>query len=148
VHVTCRAIQCFTESTGNITSSYNIAQLDEMHGILATNIWLSYSQITRGPRNLRRYDTVSKLGVNNARAHLEGLFPEGIPLQTAFVAPTLIQQLDAAVEEALESNSWVDCLPLVPSVLSATDAVDLLARCPSVKALGEDQTPRESTVLL
>ncbi|BDA42327.1 E3 UFM1-protein ligase 1 homolog [Coccomyxa sp. Obi] len=82
------------------------------------------------------YDTVSKLGVTNARAHLEGLFPEGIPLQTAFVATSLIEQLDAAVEDAFDSNSWVDCLSLAPSVLSPADAADLLARCPSVKALG------------
>ena len=82
---------------------------------------------------------MSKLGVTNARVHLDSLFPEGIPLQTAFVAPLLIQQLDAAVEEALDSNSWVDCLTLVPTVLSPADAADLLARCPSVKSLGEQQ---------
>lgn len=80
---------------------------------------------------------MTKLGVSNARTHLVGLFPEGIPLQSAFVAPSLIEQLNAAVEEALDSKSWMDCLPLVPSVLSAADAADLLARCPCVKTLGE-----------
>ena len=91
---------------------------------------------------------MSKLGVTNTRVHLESLFPEGIPLQTAFVAPLLIQQLDAAVEEALDSNSWVDCLTLVPSVLSPADAADLLARCPSVKSLGEQQIRHAGLLIL
>ena len=79
---------------------------------------------------------VTKLGVANAQQHLLGLFPDGIALQSAFVAPTHVQQLDAAIEEALEGESWVDCLPLVPSVLSTADAVDLLSRVPAAQQLG------------
>jgi hypothetical protein len=78
----------------------------------------------------------AKLGVGNARAHLETLFPDGIALQTAFVAARLTDQVDAAVEEALDSGGWVDCLQAVPSVLSAGDTADLLARCSSVQSLG------------
>ena len=34
---------------------------------------------------------VTKLGVANAQQHLLGLFPDGIALQSAFVAPTQVQ---------------------------------------------------------
>ena len=79
---------------------------------------------------------VTKLGVTNAQQHLLELFPDGLALQSAFVAPTHVQQLDAAIEEALEGGSWVDCLPLVPSVLSTADTVDLLSKVPAAQQLG------------
>lgn len=47
-----------------------------------------------------------------------------------------VQQLEAAAEEALDTDSWVDCLPLVPSVLTTEDAVELLGRVPAVQQLG------------
>ena len=34
---------------------------------------------------------VTKLGMANAQQHLLGLFPDGIALQPAFVAPTQVQ---------------------------------------------------------
>ena len=34
---------------------------------------------------------VTKLGVANAQQHLQGLFPDGIVLQSAFVAPTQVE---------------------------------------------------------
>ena len=84
-----------------------------------------------------RYDVVSKAGVPNPRAHLEGLFPGGLALAGAYVAPGLIEQLDTAAEEALESSGWADCAPLAPAALSGGDAAELVARCPAVQALGE-----------
>ena len=48
-----------------------------------------------------------------------------------------VQQLEAAAEEALDTDSWVDCLPLVPSVLTTEDAVELLSRVPAVQQLGK-----------
>ena len=48
-----------------------------------------------------------------------------------------VQQLEAAAEEALDTDSWVDCLPLVPSVLTAEDAVELLSQVPAVQQLGD-----------
>lgn len=80
---------------------------------------------------------VTKLGVANAQQHLAGLFPDGLALQSAFVAPSQVQQLDAAIEEALETDAWLDCAPLVPSVLSTADAVDLLSKAPAAQQLGK-----------
>ena len=48
-----------------------------------------------------------------------------------------MQQLEAAAEEALDTDSWVDCLPLVPPVLTTEDAVELLSRVPAVQQLGD-----------
>ena len=47
-----------------------------------------------------------------------------------------MQQLEAAADEALDTDSWVDCLPLVPPVLTTEDAVELLSRVPTVQQLG------------
>lgn len=56
--------------------------------------------------------------------HLLGLFPYSIAVQSAFVAPAQLRQL---VEEALDSDSRVDCLALVPLVLSNAHMMDLLS---------------------
>ena len=52
-----------------------------------------------------------------------------------------MQQLEAAAEEALDFDSWVDCLPLVPPVLTTEDAVELLSRVPAVQQLGDPPAP-------
>ncbi|GFR49317.1 hypothetical protein Agub_g11343, partial [Astrephomene gubernaculifera] len=45
------------------------------------------------------YDTVRRLGISNERAFLRSAFPEGLPLESAFVAPSLLAALEAAVED-------------------------------------------------
>lgn len=70
---------------------------------------------------------VTKPGMANALQHLLGLFPDSITVQSAFVAPAQLRQLDAAIEEALDSDSRVDCLPLVPLVLSNAHMMDLVS---------------------
>ena len=52
------------------------------------------------------YTAVAKLGIPSAQAHLQAAFPDGIALETAFVAPELVQHLDGAVEEALGAEHW------------------------------------------
>ena len=52
------------------------------------------------------YAAVTKLGIPSAQAYLQANFPDGIALETAFVGPELVQQLDAAVEEALSAEQW------------------------------------------
>ena len=79
---------------------------------------------------------VTKAGITNPKAHLESLFPGGMALVGAYVAPSLVEQLDAAAEEALGAGSWADCAPLAPAALAGGDAAELVARCPAVQALG------------
>lgn len=56
------------------------------------------------------YAHASKMGLPSnasaAKVELTSLLPGGLPLSSAIVAPALIDQLDASVEEALSSESW------------------------------------------
>eukprot|EP00798_Chlamydomonas_sp_ICE-L_P012768 gene12768-16019_t len=80
------------------------------------------------------YDTVKKVGITNEMIYLAGKFPDGIALETAFVAPSLLLQLEAAVEEAVASDSWLDVAPLLPSVLTPADTSALLKKVPLLSA--------------
>ncbi|KAB2016924.1 hypothetical protein ERO13_D08G115100v2 [Gossypium hirsutum] len=52
------------------------------------------------------YDTLHKLGISQPIQYLLPRFPEGIPLVAAFVHPSMIEMLDAAIEDAIERGSW------------------------------------------
>jgi hypothetical protein len=52
------------------------------------------------------YDSLKKLAIPNPKQYLEGKYPDGIALETVFVHPSLVNQLDAAVEEALANGTW------------------------------------------
>lgn len=77
-----------------------------------------------------------RMGIANEKNYLKGAFPEGIALETAFVGPLLLSQLEAAVEDALSGGTWVDVAPLLPSVLTAADASALLSRVPQLQQAG------------
>ena len=62
--------------------------------------------ITCRQNRVIEYAAVAKLGIPSARAHLQASFPDGVPLDTVFVGPELLQQVDAAAEEAVTSGSW------------------------------------------
>ncbi|TYG57320.1 hypothetical protein ES288_D08G132900v1 [Gossypium darwinii] len=51
------------------------------------------------------YDTLHKLGISQPIQYLLPRFPEGIPLVAAFVHPSMIEMLDAAIEDAIERGS-------------------------------------------
>ena len=85
----------------------------------------------------RRYDTVAKLGIASAKQHLQATFPDGLALETAFVSPSVVHQLDAAAEDAVTSSSWCDMQALLPSVLTQEDASLLLEHCPFMQSAGE-----------
>ncbi len=82
------------------------------------------------------------MGISNSVSHLRSAFPDGIPLDSAFVSPALAAALEAAVEDAVAGGGgggaggggagggggWVDVGPLLPSVLSAADVAALLQR--------------------
>ncbi|GAQ86755.1 E3 UFM1-protein ligase 1 homolog [Klebsormidium nitens] len=90
------------------------------------------------------YDSLRKLAIPNPKQYLQDKYAEGIPLETVFVHPSLVGQLDAAVEEAVANGTWCEAEQLVPSSLSAADTAKLLAQCPSV----EKATKTKSAVLV
>ena len=83
-----------------------------------------------------RYDSVTKHGIANPRQHVQSAFPGGIALETVFVNPSLLQQLDVAVEDAITSASWCDVQALLAPVLTAADVGALLGHSPQLQAAG------------
>ncbi|XP_050211386.1 E3 UFM1-protein ligase 1 homolog [Mercurialis annua] len=81
------------------------------------------------------YDTLNKLGISQPIQFLQSRYPEGIPLVTAFAHPSLIEMLDASVEDAVERGSWIDSLSVLPTSLGPQDAYKILSLCPSVKSI-------------
>ena len=85
----------------------------------------------------RRYDTVAKLGITASKQHLQTTFPDGIPLDTAFVSPSIMQQLDASAEDAVASGSWCDLQSLLPPALTHEDTAAVLEHCSVMQSSGE-----------
>ena len=78
------------------------------------------------------YEAVRRAGVSQPRAWLSAQHPEGVHLDSAMVAPTLLDQLDAAVEEALASTGWADVAAHLPPTLGPPDAAAAASRSPVV----------------
>ena len=72
------------------------------------------------------------MGLASGRAQLQAAFPEGIALEAGIVNPSVLDQLEAGIEEAMGSGGWVDALTLAPSLLVASEVAQLLSRCPSL----------------
>ncbi|DBB10622.1 TPA: hypothetical protein ACH3X3_007133 [Trebouxia sp. C0006] len=86
------------------------------------------------------YDTVSKLGISSGKHHLQTTFPDGIALETAFVNPTVVHQLDASAEDAAASGSWCDLQALLPPALTHDDITLLLEHCSVMQPSGQGKT--------
>ncbi|KAG1674314.1 hypothetical protein FOA52_013503, partial [Chlamydomonas sp. UWO 241] len=82
------------------------------------------------------FDTVKKLGFSDAKAYLSGKFTDGLALESMFVAPSLLGQVDAAAEEVISTGGWADLGPLLPPALSPGDVSALLAKAPSLAGCG------------
>ncbi len=46
-----------------------------------------------------------------------------------YASPSLLAQLESAVDEAMLAGGWLDCAPLLPSALTSADVQMLLAKC-------------------
>nr|CAG4641501.1 EOG090X0267 [Eurycercus lamellatus] len=70
------------------------------------------------------YDALTRLGLPDPKGYCRKRFKE-IPLlflSTCCVGSDILEQVDAAIEEALSSNSWIEIMPLLPSVFDDQDA--------------------------
>ncbi|RDX74428.1 E3 UFM1-protein ligase 1-like protein [Mucuna pruriens] len=79
------------------------------------------------------YEALHKLGIPQPIQFLQSRYPEGKPLVTTFVHPSMIEMLDAATEDALDRGSWSDSLSLLPSSFTPQDASKMLSLCQSVQ---------------
>jgi hypothetical protein len=74
------------------------------------------------------------MGLSGDRSSLQQLLPQALPLDTCLVAPVLLAQCEAAVEDALSSGGWVDVAPLLPSIMTPADVTAILTRLPQLSA--------------
>ncbi|KAL3850723.1 hypothetical protein ACJIZ3_012605 [Penstemon smallii] len=79
------------------------------------------------------YEALQKLGIPQPVQFLQSRYPEGKPLDTIFAHGSLIEMLDASVEDAIERGSWIDSLSILPTSFVPEDASKILSLCPSVQ---------------
>ncbi|ESQ37376.1 hypothetical protein EUTSA_v10002404mg [Eutrema salsugineum] len=80
------------------------------------------------------YETMQKLGISQAVQFLQSRYPDGKPLSAVFIHSSMIEMLDAATEDAIEQNSWIDSLTVLPASFTSQDANKMLLLCPSVQS--------------
>lgn len=74
------------------------------------------------------YDAVARLGLADPRQYIKKKYPGSglVFLSSCCLGPSLVDQLEVALDEALASGSWLDVLPILPSVLGVEDARQLV----------------------
>ncbi|XP_028903049.1 E3 UFM1-protein ligase 1 [Ornithorhynchus anatinus] len=74
------------------------------------------------------FDALSRLGIPDSANYIKKRFKAAklLFLKAACVGQGLVDQVEASVEEAISSGTWVDIAPLLPSSLSEEDVGMLL----------------------
>ncbi|KAH6929395.1 hypothetical protein HPB50_026911 [Hyalomma asiaticum] len=69
------------------------------------------------------YDALMRLGIPDPKAYIRRHFKDEplVFLKSLCIGQTLLVQVEAAIDEAAGTGSWVDVAPLLPSVFSAED---------------------------
>ncbi|XP_033740513.1 E3 UFM1-protein ligase 1-like [Pecten maximus] len=77
------------------------------------------------------YDSLSRLGISDPKGFIKKRFKSEplTYLSTCCAGVGIKEQIEASVEEALQDNSWVNIMPLLPSIFSEKDANQLLTEC-------------------
>ncbi|ONK62365.1 uncharacterized protein A4U43_C07F3130 [Asparagus officinalis] len=79
------------------------------------------------------YDVLLKLSIPQPKQYLQSRYPEGIPLEGVFIHPSLVDMLDAAIEDAVDHGNWIDSLSVLPAYVGGRDVTKILSHCPSVQ---------------
>ncbi|XP_075226731.1 UFM1 specific ligase 1 [Lycorma delicatula] len=74
------------------------------------------------------YDALTRLGISDVHSfiHRHLASEKLLMLPSCAVGRQLLDQVEAAVEETLATGSWLDIMPLLPSVFGTEDAEDVL----------------------
>jgi len=74
------------------------------------------------------YDSIIRLGISDPLQYLKKKYKDEklVFLGTCCLGPSVIEQITTSMDEALGSGSWIDLLPLLPSVLSQEDESELV----------------------
>ncbi|EFH70437.1 hypothetical protein ARALYDRAFT_314357 [Arabidopsis lyrata subsp. lyrata] len=79
------------------------------------------------------YETMQKLGIS-LKPFSSYRYPDGKPLAAVFIHSSMIEMLDSTTEDAIEQNSWIDSLSVLPASFTSQDANKMLLLCPSVQS--------------
>lgn len=115
-----------------IPHSYAKAQNAWVNNFLASNGYLEY-------------DAVARLGISDPVQFIKKKYKSSDLryLSSCCVGDGLVQQIEAAVDEALVSSSWLDVTTLLPSVLTDEDRSEMISA-----ALAERNAPSSSQSLV
>lgn len=88
------------------------------------------------------YDSLSRLGIPDPVGYIRKKYKSSslIYLKSVCVGQSLVDQVEASVEEAISSASWLDIQPLLPSCFSEEDASILLQQV--MKTLNKNSSAR------
>ncbi|XP_042431571.1 E3 UFM1-protein ligase 1 homolog isoform X1 [Zingiber officinale] len=79
------------------------------------------------------YEVLHKLAIPQPRQYLQSRYPEGIPLDVVFVHQSVVEMLDAAIEDAVEHGNWIDVLSVLPPYVGGQDVLKILSLCSSLQ---------------
>lgn len=82
--------------------------------------------------NYIEYQQLVKVGVTDGKQYIKKRYSarkDIIYLSSCCVSDIVVDQIEAAVEEACSTDSWVDVKPLVPTPLSNDDISHILQKC-------------------
>lgn len=92
----------------------------------AQNAWVDSFYTSNG---YLEYDAVARLGISDPTGFIKKKFPSSAGLMflnSCCVGPSIVEQLEVSIDEALSSGGWCDVLPLLPSTLSSEDGAQLV----------------------
>ncbi len=90
------------------------------------------------------YSTLSRLGISNPQNFLQKRFGDELCyLNTCAVGQMLNFQVESSIEECILNNSWVDLVPVMPTILTENDVNILIT-----KTLEQNKNLNEPTILL
>ncbi|KAG1679909.1 E3 UFM1-protein ligase 1 [Nymphon striatum] len=78
--------------------------------------------------SILEYDSLVRLGISDPRSYIKKVFKQEqlFYLQTCCLGKQLLEQMDGAIEDTMSTGSWLDVMPLLPSIVSGSDANILL----------------------
>ncbi|XP_033636032.1 E3 UFM1-protein ligase 1-like isoform X2 [Asterias rubens] len=77
------------------------------------------------------YDALTRLGISDVKQYIKRRFKSDnlLYLSSCVVGKHLQDRVEASIEEALSTGSWIDVTPLLPSSFSVDDIHQVLQQC-------------------
>ncbi|XP_078669883.1 E3 UFM1-protein ligase 1-like isoform X2 [Branchiostoma floridae x Branchiostoma belcheri] len=94
------------------------------------------------------WDTLRRLGISDPQPYVKKRFKSAslVFLPSCCVGPSLLSQVEASIEEAVTSATWVDVQTLLPPSFNATDCTQLLQQVLKGRGMGAHRVFQGSVV--